>query len=664
MNKSLTVLSALRSFYNAGDLNDAFCCVIVSVIDEKYDYSTSQIVELIKSEYGFDIPLDVIRTLLKRMKRINYVTFLSIKDDFSKCIRLTNYGSEKKIQIVESIKESERENNSLVENIKNFYSQKQKYLSNNEISEILNNFIEQNSYDATMVLERERKNDIFDSESYTLMYDYFIYSEKSDPLSYGHIKSILYGKLVSLAFLQRKMDVKAKFDNLTIYLDSNIVFSLMGYHADFFNASVKELISVIISQKIRLKIFSFTRDEIAAKLRGYLKNNQQYFSNIKVDSIYQVLKRKGLTTTDVILLLENLDEEIEKLGIEIDYSIKGDDLISDVETTDSKILVYKPLSVSSSVKHDLSAINAIKKLRGRPVYLLEKSKFIFLTADSKLSAYDYCEHEHKHQNTFPEVIYRSELASIFWFKDLKFSDNAYIHNFLANYARKKLISNFLWSKFISEIKKSKERGQINDEEIELIISQKETEKILHEKGEAGIDEVINSENVLRSKAHNIELEKKAVDSQIKAETLQKEKELLIKRNEEINKQNKTLSEFVVEKDELLENKLQELEEIRKNILFTCTNEWGRYIDYFADILASIIIVIIIVLNYCGLRYSLIFFILIIGAILEFRFKKNITPKVAKDWLPPFLDFVAIRAKVDNKFKNRCVLKKKKQLNIK
>jgi len=306
--KEITILAALRSFYDSGDdLLSVFCSMVLSVLlIEKKSISNIQID--VEEKYKLQIPIDVLHTILRRLRRSDFIEYESLKDIFTKTIYLTESGNSQKVKIWQSIESAEREKNALLNSIKVFY--KDKY-DTGIIEKNLYLFIETNSYNASQILNKKEQQEIeADDEIQSNIALFFIESEKSDPQNFDRLKSILLGKIISSALLKGNFDKNAKFSKLEVYLDTNIVFSLLGFHEDSYNIATEEMIEILRKLNLNLKIFSFTKDEIVQKLSGYLRDFSKYPSSIKVDSIYSVLKRKGYSKSAVISIINNIEQNL------------------------------------------------------------------------------------------------------------------------------------------------------------------------------------------------------------------------------------------------------------------------------------------------------------------------------------------------------------------
>jgi len=524
MNERLTTFAAIKVFYDSGDdLIQIFGNLILLAVKESEKYSSDEIKRTLSSKISIDIPNDVLHTIFKRLKKGGWIDYSNISATNLKNIFLTDIGKEMQGKIKLSYEDANREKNSLLNSIQLFAKGNGQVYDLKTINEKFDEFINKNSDDAIASLGRNNvSHTILTDKAVSMILDYFIETEKSDPENFKRLKAILYGKIVSSVFLKRRFSNGSKIEKLDVYLDTNIVFSMLGFHEDFFNTSVQEVIDLIKKAGGNLKIFSFTKDEINAKLRGYLREFGYYSSSVAVSSIYYVLKRKQYSKLQIMSLIEKMEEKLLELGIDIDYSFTVDDLLQNNDDRLSGLSQFKSYSPTNSVRHDFAAICAIEKIRGNAIFNWEKSKSIFLTGDWALTRFDF-EKNHKQDYTFPAVVFRSDMASMLWIKGQTGSDNVFVHNFLASYMRDKVISKKLWDKFIEEIKTRLSEGKISEADIEDIISYSETEKILLANGERGIHSLLDDRKINEKRR---DIEKQISENKKNEEVVERQAEQL------------------------------------------------------------------------------------------------------------------------------------------
>jgi hypothetical protein len=508
MNEKITFLAGINTFYSADkDFIGAFADILLSIFEEDKKYSISEAKEELNQKSSLEIPIDVIRTILKRLKKDKNIDYLELKDITRKNIIITAEGKIQKATNRIELKKIERESRKLVDEIYQYLDEE---FSKEIIENSFDNFIGDNLHELVNVLEGSGKLKTQEKLIQEKIANFFIKSEHENPENFKILKSILFGKVIAYSFLNfGNSNKKTKINNLDVYLDTNIIFSILGFHLESYNKPVLEMIEIFKSSGINLKIFEFTLSEVLYKLESYWEEYDNYSASVPVDSIYFTLKQKGYAKSDVIFLIENIETKLSEFGVSVDYNFQLENLLEedseDIFSQLSSLKTYKPAPV---IQHDAAAILAIKKLRGNSrTRILEKSRYLFVTADNLLINFSQ---KISQNNCISQVVSSNYVTSIFWMKGFKNSGDVFIHEFLAQYSRKNMISRNLWENFIEQIRALSTRDQGNIS-IDEIISYKETENILLEKGEEGIREILNDTNITRQRKQITDKDKKIVE---------------------------------------------------------------------------------------------------------------------------------------------------------
>jgi hypothetical protein len=97
MNEKTTFLAAINTFYSTGnDFIGIFSEILLNTLDEDSRYSVSQLQERVTTLAGVDIPLDVIKTILKRLKREDKISYSDMKNIGIESIKITSKGVSRK----------------------------------------------------------------------------------------------------------------------------------------------------------------------------------------------------------------------------------------------------------------------------------------------------------------------------------------------------------------------------------------------------------------------------------------------------------------------------------------------------------------------------------------------------------------------------------------
>jgi hypothetical protein len=230
---------------------------------------------------------------------------------------------------------------------------------------------------------------------------------------------VVLGSVVSSAvYLASFGDVGQRFERTRVFLDTNLVFSVMGFHFEDANRPAQELFQLMkTAGSFDFFVFDFTIQEIVTVLRPYASRQHRFISSVPVNTIWSSLKIKGWTPADMRTFISSIEEKLKEQGIAVFPT--GVDLNSyEVDATEvSALETYKPNQGTLSQHHDLVAIHTIRALRGTVIRKLERAGFFFLTSDRNLTRYDLEACGHDQAGTVGEVVPDRVLTTFLWLKD-------------------------------------------------------------------------------------------------------------------------------------------------------------------------------------------------------------------------------------------------------
>jgi len=475
-----------------GDYIDSFLPFALKAfigIDVSLDMLTIQ--NRLKGNFQIDIPLHVIKTIMKRAKKRRFIQ----RDDAR--YQVTQNGRAY-LDKLEDEKDIERRINELVSDVKIFYLQKNKSVNEEEIKNFLFTFIKENIiFFADFIGEstcRFDETSIKLNKDYTRIFiEYIKYVEHSKAQHYNTIRDIILGSIISAilcsASSEKINDLQKKhFKKADVYLDSNFVISLLDLRSREFTLSAEELISICTKNNFSLKIFDFTVHEICRVVTGYLGAAHKYPSTLKIGTFYSSLKRKGWKATQVREFVTYIEDILKEKGVEVvETKINLDKYRPSEPMFEEKIGEYKPEQNTKSRNHDLAALDLIMQKRKKYVRKIEDSKGFFLTSDLNLCKYNSFVMGHKEHGTIAEAIFDRHLANILWLKNPSLAPPMKV--ILSAYTRELFIKRSVWDKFYSELKELKASGKISDDFIANMFYKNYLEDILIEIPENNVDSI-------------------------------------------------------------------------------------------------------------------------------------------------------------------------------
>lgn len=513
-----------------------------------------EINELMVNNFDLIIPTNTIKSILNGLLRQKFVKVAANnRNSWQGCI--TQNGIEEVEKFIENEQDVERRQNHLIDALGSFLKNRGLLIPNDKLQTQTLDYIQRNLsklaiFDTNGInegIEDNSTNELFDNH----LTNFVSHIEQKEPLLYSIYEELVKGAIIR-DHIENKSELVefASLEPLTIYLDTNIILSLFEFHHPSLNAAAKQLFELLNQdKKIRLKVFSFTLEEIARLLKSYRINMDNYNPSIPVNSIFYFLKNKEYDDYKIDSLINSLDQKVTSLGIIVEqYDFKKrNEFTKDEEELYKDIYSYKndqnnskpndirkdEEAIHQSALHDANIIIAIKKKRGSWVQTLERSKAIFLTSSFLMD--HFCKQVYKKSNRFPEVILDLTLTNILWLRNPNKSIGVKLHQLISVHSKGFILDNGIWTRFVKTLKGLFSEGDIDKAQFATVFSNNQL--TIDYLQNANIDD-ISPQSVLNL-SQRIEKEFKLKDEIIteKEKTLSETKGLLSTEKENVSKLN-------------------------------------------------------------------------------------------------------------------------------
>lgn len=377
--------------------------------------SDQDICNLISSEYGIDVPLLIIRKLIRSV-----VNDLSRKDktkfdfqiiengnNFSFSFKSFSFGD-----IEESYNVERRKSNALQQAFEIFAKEQ-----GGNINDIpsFSDFINKNKNKISSFLSG-RVNDITDCSEISFMphVRFLQHIEQNNDILYKATKQIFIGSVIA-SYLESDFDLEAKLEKGTsYYLDTQIVLELLDLQRAEDTPPTKELIKLIHETGGNIRLMDITLDEIKTNIQNAIHN---YNRNHPTTTINEACVRLGKNKTWLIALHGNLDNLLQT-----DYKISIDKVPeSDIErfaNTDDATQLKEIWFRKHSAIHDVVVYLHVREKRkyDSNKKLLQKASYWFVTANRKLCDFNITK---KVNGNTSEIIMPDELTSLLFLQNPK-----------------------------------------------------------------------------------------------------------------------------------------------------------------------------------------------------------------------------------------------------
>ena len=372
----------------------------------------TDIQSIIIEEYSLDIPILIVRKLIKKV-----ATSLSKKERSSsnfacfeegKSFQFSSYSFTNKEQIYDKAR---RDSQSLYIAFNDYIRTKTENLSEKDIP-TFSIFLEKNKKNLssffsgkTRIIEEKELEQSF------MHHIHFLQDiERSDNTLYEVAERIYMGSIIA-SFLESGIELEAKIDdNIIYYLDTQIILEALDLQREEDTLPTKELLKLIRDTKGEVKILNITINEISLIIEQAIS---KFDKDNPISTINEACIRLGKNKTWLININGKLEDFIRKeLGVEVDTV--PDSEIRKNATSEDVALLGQTRRRKNSAIHDVTAYLYVRKRRGNNIRLHQKAKYWFVTANKNLSEFNItC----KTNGFIGETIMPDELTSLLFLKN-------------------------------------------------------------------------------------------------------------------------------------------------------------------------------------------------------------------------------------------------------
>ena len=373
----------------------------IATLIVKRDYKiieTTVVCNDFDKEYGLSIPFHPMETILTRARKRGLISrknrkFTPVKEKISKY----DFSSTAKTQI----REQEKLISEIVLYAKNTHNHE---ISREETENALISFLQDYDHDIISASEdRGLLPSVRTSKANKFIICSFIKKTyESEPELLGFIVNIAIGSLMASSILfQEYTNVIRKLKGVCIYLDTRIIFRILGIEGDERLEIYDEFLKMLLKEGACLKIFRHTYEEMSYIIEdslGWVENNSYDPSLASVVTKFFV--QKGYKRLDVQRFKNKIESTLKRYSIEErDIVVKptGQELVKYQEDEEklTELIVseytkrnplFKQSGKEIALRRDTDSISSIYLLRkGKNAKSLKDAGHLFLTTNSTLA---------------------------------------------------------------------------------------------------------------------------------------------------------------------------------------------------------------------------------------------------------------------------------------
>lgn len=565
-NKLINIALASVFFEQQKNFLETYFPFVLKAFQSHSILNLKQIKESIDLTFGMNLPYQTIKGILEKNKTNTFQIKKISKQDWQ--ISLSEKGKIELAAIIENEATQNDKLNIFYQSFIDYVAESSGHLYDYDIvQQLIKEFIINNLIDLSIKGVNNQHNDK-NSDLLTFeksFVNFLLHIKRFSPHNTETFDNLWKGTIIWNELKKDGLNENdSKFNKrIALYIDSNIILSLLGFHNEIITESVRELFELIRqTNNFDLYVLDITLEEVHELFDVYL-NIKDNFSEIEVDTVFYYLKKQGYNGVKTEKLKDDLPEilktkfNIERIEIidwnatELDrYSIIYNHLIDIRQLRNEKLpeKVRRNFNViDKRAHHDASAINYAIHCKDKYASNWEKVKAAFLTGSFWLFV-DYKKISTRFES-IPSVILDSTLTNILYLKSPDANLGISIDQVVKLHCNYLIVDKDVWIQFKQTIKELRDDDTISAEDHARLVSKNQiTERYLLDVSDESLtrDDVLSILEKIKieeaAKVEEIKIKGETIDSLTNKKSELEQKVILSnKAEEQLRKENENLN---------------------------------------------------------------------------------------------------------------------------
>ena len=304
---------------------------------------------------------------------------------------------------------------------------------------------------------------------------FILHIYQSDPSLFSFMETIVKGYMLSnVLYLPDISSVTSHFHKVDVYLDTRVILRALGFAGDGFQATCREMVTMLLDEGARLSCFEHTFNETAhilestaralrdrRRLRLSHSETLEYFLSINAQA------------SDVELQIARLKSLLQGLGIKVkrtpDHILR---LGIDETKLGAVLRDFVGYYNDEALKNDISSLTAVYRIRdGLFPTLIEACGAVFVTTNYALARHStqFFRDEYREANYgVPLCIMDHTLTTLVWLKKPLAAPDLPKKQLIADSFAALNPGDALWRRYLLEVDKLEHSGGISAEDFYLL----------------------------------------------------------------------------------------------------------------------------------------------------------------------------------------------------
>lgn len=479
--RGLATLAMLKSNFDAGrDHIDLFLPFVLDTIAgyPQDDFTAENIRDAVRTEHGLGIPLEPIRTMLKRATRKSF-----LRREAGRYFRLEK--PKQSTRVSASRPAIEAAQLALGQALQSAAAERGTgFDTPTDALLALVEFVD--CYHLPLLLDDEDVGHVDLEERaparFKAVAQFVHHALTSDSEYREALTGLIEGYVVQNVLTMRDIDVESRIKGLEVYLDTGFLLRALGLEGESEQSAARDGIELLREAGIQMGVFEDTIVEIKRILLVYEAHlaTAHGVSALRQTPVTRFLLEKRYTPSDVREAISLLGSSLASLGIkstpfpkhQLKYTLSEEELADLLKWPDQP----KP---DQRVWHDVNCTAAVLTMRGgrRPTRLAD-AVALFATTTGRLVDTVRTWYRREDDCGLLPVGHIQSLLNVIWLRRPTVGSEMKVHEMIALCEAVLRPSQKAWSLFMAQLRRDIEENKVTSEELVAIVASAVTERRL------------------------------------------------------------------------------------------------------------------------------------------------------------------------------------------
>lgn len=417
----------------------------------------------IRSRFGLKIPIGALDTIIRRAKRAGYVTY-----DERAQLHVRNVDALRTLDFDRKRERASKAHDVLTNALAEFaHARHNEQWTTADADKHFSDYLRSHSLAASARAESSANP----SKATVIVGGFVVDLHENDRPALAALDTVVRGSvLADVLYTPEFFGSARRIEDMTACLDSRFVMYLLKYAGEARRRPASELVKLLQKDGVRVTILEHNRREIEAVLEAIGRALDEDPATVGGE-VGEYFVEANFTASDVALLHEQLDDELNRLGIEVISEPPTEARIDEERLGTmlrSAARSYADPKRPHLARNDIKSLRAVHQFRrGHPAQRLEGVRAILVTTNAVLARVSATFFGEVSSDT-PHCILDSPLTTRLWLRRPVDSPELPRARIIADCYAALDPKPTTWRKYLQEIDRLRNQGDLTEQDVALL----------------------------------------------------------------------------------------------------------------------------------------------------------------------------------------------------